>query len=230
MNKSLHLRTGDISKDIWNDELGLNRWLTDKLKDEIVARLSELGGTRVGRINFLTVTSELKQLEKETVAYSDLMKRAKFFARRNAMISHKELPPDFKKHFDFPIAYPLLLRGLASALILMKKIDRIALGPSAPYLWRAARKKRYKPLYPARINYQLMPYLRLDEAARIQICFQELKEGLSTLERMPTMISGKPHTIPAIKKWGVIFIGNKAYALQHYPLRKLKDISIKTAE
>jgi len=230
MDESRRMRSGDSSKDIWNDTLGFNRWLTDKLKDEIISRLSELGSRRAGRTNFFTVTTELRRFEKESVAFTDFMKINGFFRRRNVKISHKEIPPNLKRHFDVYISYPRLLRGLAFALVLIKKMDRVVLGPASLYLWREARKKRYKPIYPAHLSYNLLPFLHLDGAARVKICFQELQEGLSTFEEISTTIDGEPHRIAAIKKWGVIFLGKGAYALPDYPLKELKGISIDRSE
>jgi hypothetical protein len=158
------------------------------------------------------------------------MNKNGFLRRRNARISHKEYPPNLKKHFDVYISYSRLLRGLAFALLLMKKLDRVVLGPASPYLWREARKKRYQPIYPAHISYNLLPFLHLDGTARIEICFQELQEGLSKFEGISITINGKPLKIPAIKKWGVIFLGKRAYALPAYPLQELKEISINGSE
>lgn len=220
------LKSGDLEKDVWNSALAFNRWLTDKMRDEIIARLSELGYRRSGLINFFSVTTELGQLEKESTAFSAFMKKNSFLRRRNVKISHKQMPPDWQKHFDVYVSYSTLLRGLASALGLMKKIDRKILGPASRYLWKEARKKRYQPIYPPSISYNLLPYLRLEGVDRIKISLQELQEGFANLEEISTTINGKPHKIRACKPWGVIFLGRRVYALPAYPLQEIKEISI----
>ena len=220
------LRSGDLAKDVWNSGLGFNRWLTDKMRDEIIARLSELGYRKAGRINFFSVTTELGQFEKETMAFTAFMKRSGFVRRRNAQISHKEMPPCWKKNFDVFVSYEKILRGLAFALVLMKKIDRRILGPASPYLWREARRKRYQPIYPAHISYNLIPYFRLKETDRIKICLQELREGYSKLEEVSIKINGKPGKIPVCKRWGIIFLGRRVQALPHYPLQELQEITL----
>jgi hypothetical protein len=226
MDECRRLRSGDLSKDVWNRALGFNRWLTDKMRDEIISRLSELGYKKAGRINFFSVATELGQFEKETTAFTAFMKNSNFIRRRNAQISHKEMPPCWTKNFDVHVSYKKMLRGLAFALGLMKKIDRKILGPASPYLWREARKKRYQPIYPAHISYNLIPYLRLEEADRIRISLQEIQEGFSSLEEISTKINGKPHKIRACKRWGVIFLGRRVLALAKYPLQELKEIKL----
>ena len=226
IDESRCLKSGDLAKDVWNRALAFNRWLTDKMRDEIISRLSELGYRKAGRINFFSVATELNQFEKETAAFSAFMKKNNFLRRRNAQISHKEIPACWNKLFDFRVSYMRLLRGLAFALVLMKKIDRVILGPAAPYLWREARKKRYQPIYPAHISYNLLPYLFLQGADRIKICLQELQEDASNLEEISTTINGKPDRIRACKKWGVIFLGRRALALPNYPLQEIGEIMI----
>jgi hypothetical protein len=55
------------------------------------------------------------------------------------------------------------------ALRLMKMIDTIYLGPSAKYQWREMHRRRYKLMYPAKVGYMLMHYIRLspDDQAKI---------------------------------------------------------------
>jgi hypothetical protein len=65
----------------------------------------------------------------------------------------------------------------SSGVVIQKKVDRIVLGPSAPYLWREMRKKRYQPMAPARASYVLLPYLRLSDNERVAVAAAEAAEG-----------------------------------------------------
>ena len=69
------LKSGDPNKDIWNDELANKRWLADKLRDEIISRLAELGNKKTGRINFYSVALWLKKIEKNADVYNAFMKK-----------------------------------------------------------------------------------------------------------------------------------------------------------
>jgi len=69
------------------------------------------------------------------------------------------------------------VKATAMALRLMKRIDRLALAPSAPFLWRQARKKRYDLSGPPRAMYMLVPYLHLPGHERLKIALQEQQEG-----------------------------------------------------
>jgi hypothetical protein len=112
----------------------------------------------------------------------------------------------------------------------MKQIDRAKLGPSAPYLWREMRKKRYTPISPVKTGYLLLPYLRLSDQHRIDITNQEVAEGKEVWADMPTKINGVDTIVKACKEWGVIVLGERVIVLQQYPLQNISDISSSPTE
>ena len=67
-------------------------------------------------------------------------------------------------------------------------------------------------------------YLRLSAENRIRILEQEDREGQEVWSEMPTMINGRPGTVMACRKWGVIAIGGQLLALDQYPLQHLERI------
>jgi hypothetical protein len=107
----------------------------------------------------------------------------------------------------------------------MKRIDRHVLGPSAPFAWREIRRRRYDFLSPPRAGYMLLPYVNLSPNDRLHIVQQELAEGKQVFSEMPTTINGQPVTVLACKEWGVIVLGDRALALETYPLVALQSIS-----
>src|SRR6266566_6044425 len=71
-----------------------------------------------------------------------------------------------ERHCTFHVA---MVRAVAHALPLIKRIDRHVLGPSAPYLWREVRKRRYQPiLSPPRVAYMMVPHFHLTGEDRIR--------------------------------------------------------------
>src|SRR6266478_5251024 len=140
--------TPDIAADMRNRDLGFISALRDKLHDEIVARLSELGTEKIGRLTFHFAATKLNALAAEEESFRLFIQRHKFEEKRNYDISHKELPEQWSEHKFISVPYKRLLEGVARASVLMKKIDRLVLGPSAPYLWQEARKKRYSVTNP----------------------------------------------------------------------------------
>ena len=123
------------------------------------------------------------------------------------------------------IEYRVLLRAVALALRLLKRIDRHVIGPAAPFLWKEARKRRYDFLSPPHAGYMLVPYFNLTPDERAQIVQQELAEKRITLTDEPTTINGHPATVLACKQWGVIALGDRLLGLDRYPLIKLDNIS-----
>jgi hypothetical protein len=110
----------------------------------------------------------------------------------------------------------------------MKRIDRVALGPSAPYLWRETRKRRYKPiLSPPRIAYLMVPHFHLSGQDRIRIVQEEEAEGMEVWSEMSTTINGLPTKVLASRKWAVIKLGDQQYLpLEVYPLVDIAGIQL----
>jgi len=110
---------------------------------------------------------------------------------------------------------------------LMKKIDRIVLGASAPFLWREMRKRRYKLVHPAKVGYMLLPYLKLSERERVRIIEEESREGLDVWSMMETEVDGKMDKVKVCKKWGAVVLGKRLLMLREYPLQSLSRINTK---
>lgn len=229
MASAAHLQTDDVTKDFGNPDLAFLYLLKDKLEDELVARLSELAEEKIGRLNFFFLAEKLDEFHEEAADFSKYIEKNGFRQKRNQDISHKELPEKWEDHrAPLHIAYRTILHAIAVALRLMKRIDRRVLGPSAPYLWREARKRRHKPiLSPPRVEYMIVPYIHLPGKDRIRIVQEEALEGVQVWSEMSTTINGLPTKVLASKKWGVLMLGDQQYlALEAYPLVDLTSIQV----
>jgi hypothetical protein len=222
--QAAEIRTDDISADLQNDALTTLHILIGKLEDEIVARLSELSERKIGQLTFHFAAAKLGVLNDDVLHFRRFIEAKGFVEKRNLDISHKALPQTFADHRYRHIRYRTISHGVAMALRLMKRIDRRVLGPSAPYLWREMRKKRYVPMTPPSAGYMIMPYLRLGEHDRARIVQEELNEGRSVLTELPTLVNGEPAKVLAAKEWGGIVINGRLIMLDHYPIQKLDRI------
>jgi hypothetical protein len=225
MARARELSSHDVAKDMANESLTFMQMLMNKLSDEIVARLSELAERKVGRLTFHFAAEKLGQLGAEERAFRGFITREKFQHKRNQDISHKELPEQWAKHGPIHIPYGTLVKGVSRALRLMKKIDRIVLGPSAKYVWPEMRKKRYQLMAPASAAYMLVPYMNLSPEIRQKVILEEMAEGRNVWSDMPATINGEKVTVSASKDWGAFMFGGGMIVLPHYPLQKL-DIQI----
>jgi hypothetical protein len=140
MSEAGRLRTADPKADMENRALCTLNILTDKLRDEIVARLAELAEEKIGRLTFYFVQQKLNKFDAEIKAFARFVESSRFCEKRNYDISHKELPEQWTDHKFIHIGYFKIVKSVALALRLMKRIDRAVLGPSAPHLWREMRK------------------------------------------------------------------------------------------
>ncbi len=123
--------------------------------------MSELSHKSYGKVNFFFATSKVKSLESEFKDFEKFIKDNHFKINRNQFISHKHLPPTWDEHqAEHRISYLTTLKGIAKALILMKKIDSIYLGEISNQQWHKIRKKRYEYSIPAKASYLLLPYLK----------------------------------------------------------------------
>jgi hypothetical protein len=222
------LRTSDLKKDLNNPHLITLEILVDKLSDEIVARLSELAEPKIGHLTFYFAQEKLKQFEGEVKDYQRFIKRNRFHEKRNYDISHKELPEKWSDHKYIHIPYQTLLRGIAAALRLMKKIDTVVLGLRARYLWREMRKRRYKPILPVRVGYLLLPHLWLSKEDRAKIILEEMAEGCEVWVDMETTVDGMEVTVKACTEWGAVLLGRQILLLDQYPLFELKSIEFES--
>jgi hypothetical protein len=158
------LRTDDPTEVSRNPFLFVLDALMEKLEDEVAARLSELAQSKIGRLNFYFAHRKLGVLGFEVKAYAALIERSRIKEKRDRYISHKELPETWQEHRYLHIDYAVLLKGIASALRLMKKFDQSYIGPTSTALWHEMRRKRYEFSMPPRVGYMLLPYFRLPPA------------------------------------------------------------------
>lgn len=216
------LSSDDIAKDMANENLTFVRMLRYKLSDEIVARLSELAEIKIGRLTFHFAAEKLGELDPEVCAFRTFITREKLQQKRNQDISHKELPEQWAKHGPIHISYRTLRRAVGHALRLMKKIDRIVLGPSAKYVWLEMRKKRYQLMAPACAAYMLVPHMNLSTEIRRRVILEEMAEGRLVWSDMSATINGEEVRVSACKEWGAFMLGGGMVVLPHYPLQKLE--------
>ena len=216
----------NVIENMDNPRLNRLHILVDKLRDEMVSRLSELAERKIGRLNFYFAGKKLNKLSKEIKDYEKFIKKNNFRKKRNYDISHKELPEKWKEHKSIRIPYEKVVKGIVKAIRLTKKIDDISLGPSAKYLWREMRKSRYKPIFPPKVSYMLMPYFRLSKNDRAKIINEEIKKGKKVWKSIDAVVNGQKKKIMACKKWGAIIIGNRVLILPEYPLIDIKNIEI----
>jgi hypothetical protein len=230
MGQAARLASGDPGKDIANRDLLFMNLLADKLRDELIGRLSELAEAKVGQLTFYFAAKKFGRFAPDAAGFTDFLVKHRVREKRNRDVSHKQLPERWSDHRNIDIPYRILVRAVALAVRLMKHIDRHMLGPSAPYSWREARKRRYMFMSPPRAGYMLVPYLNLSPEDRIRILLQELKEGAEVWSQVPTSINGQPANVLACKKWGIVVLGDRLVALDQYPLINLDSIKMGPAE
>lgn len=226
MVTSMQSRSGDMQKDLKDPQLAISNALVSKLSDEIVGRLSELAEFKIGRLNFHFASVKLNALSNEVDTFKKYIRAHGFHTKRNYDIAHKELPEQWDQHRYRHIRYPIVVKAVALALRLMKKIDSIFLGPSSRFLWREMRKRRYPPIYPAHSLYMVLPEFAVSGQNRIHIVLEEDADGRKVWEDIDTTLNGKPVRLKACKKWAVVAIGNQLIALDNYPLQKIDKIEI----
>lgn len=226
MGESKGLETDNLQADMANPHLRILYALTDKLRDEIVARLAELAEAKVGRLTFHFAEQKLGCLGDGPDEFSQFIEKNRFREKRNYDISHKELPETWAEHRYIPIPYPVLLRGVAMALRLMKQVDQHFLGPSARYLWGEMRKRRYSPMHPPRTSYMILPHLFLSPAIRARVIEEENRKGLAQWEDIETKVNGRRTIVKACRKWAGVVVGGAMLVLDQYPLVELREITV----
>jgi len=201
--------------------------IQDKLIDDTISRISELSESKISQVTFYCASRKLNRLAEETKKFRNYLDKNSFVARRNRYISHKEMPKDWGKALIPPnIPFYKITKALAIALSLQKKFDELYLGPSSRYLWKEMRGKRYTLMYPMKPFYYLLPHLSLTNEQRLQIFKEEYESGIVQIEMIDTILNKVKAKIPCNRKWGIIIIGNKALALDQYPLIELKSIEM----
>lgn len=222
---SSSMSSPDPRIDLKNAKLNRLYILADRLSDDVIARLSELAERKIGRLNFYFAGVKLKALDNEVNSFIRYIQHNRFEEKRNLDISHKELPEKWLDHRYLHINPRIILRGIAKALVLMKKFDSLYLGPSSLYLWRESRKKRYELIAPPKAGYLLLPHLRLSNDIRVKVALEEIRMGISSWDDLPTQIDGQPVILKGNKKWGIVWLGKVFYVTPEYPLIELTSIS-----
>lgn len=224
------LFSDDPGKDMANEGLAFGSMLREKLADEIVARLSELAEPKIGRLTFHFAAEKLGQFENDVRAFSGFIVREKFQLKRNYDISHKELPEEWDQHKHLHIPYRTMLKGIAMALRLMKRIDRKVIRQAAKYLWPEIRKRRYKLMNPAKAVYLMLSYLNLTPDVRRAVILEEMDEGRTVWSDMTSTFNGAEVTVSACREWGAFLLGGRLIVLDHYPLQALNSIEVPGGE
>ena len=74
--------SGDVEKDLGDRNLAALRMIMDKLRNAIIAQLSELAQEKkIGRLNFYFAAMKLKAFESETQQFSRYIDRHRFTER-----------------------------------------------------------------------------------------------------------------------------------------------------
>ncbi len=224
--ESSKLQSEDSDKDLSNKELAILWLLIEKLQNDLIGRLSELADEKIGRTNFFFASRKLKQFEPQVQAFTKFVVTNKLRQKRNQEIAHREQPEHWFEERQISIPYRVLVKATAMALRLIKRMDRVVLGPAAPFLWREARKKRYQVSGSPRAMYKLVPFMRLSDENRIRVVEAEQREGKVMWSEMETMINGKSARVLACKKWGLLLLGTRYIPLKQYPLQKVDHITL----
>lgn len=157
---SQKLQTDDIRADSKNKELNFLYLVTGKFRDDIIARVAELGGKKVGQLTFHFATRKFKVLGTEVDAFEKYVKDNKFTDRRNNFISHKNLKPTWTENkAPDRISYRTMTKAIAMAIRLMKKFDEHHYGTTIRRQWHLVRKSRYEFTVSRKAEYMIMPLI-----------------------------------------------------------------------
>ncbi len=155
------LASDDLIETFRRPDFNKSYIIKKKLTDDIISRLSELSNKSYGKLNFYFATQKLGMLNLEFEEYRDFIVKHNFKARRDEFISHKKLPITWEAHkAAHRVPYLTILKAIAKALILMKKIDKIFLGENSNINWQKLRNHRYTYDIPARAKYMMMYYVK----------------------------------------------------------------------
>ena len=218
------LRSPDPQQDIGKRDLAFLEILIQKLEDELVAKMAELGDEKIGRTNFYFATQKLQSHVDGALQFTKFTVAKELRRKRNQEIAHREQAEKWFEDRPIHVSYGTLLEALALAVRLMKRLDRVVLGPAAPYLWHEARKKRGDLLAPARAMYLLLPYYRLSPEVRMRVVAQEQAEGKVVWSEVRTKVNGQPASALVNKEWGLLLLGQRCVVLPEYPLQSLEAI------
>jgi len=224
-----YLYTGNLQDDSRNQDIALLEILVDKLEDEIISRLSELSEDKIGQLTFYFAQRKLEKdidISEDVKEYKNHIEKKKLKEKRNQFISHKQLPEKWTDHKYFFIPVSDIGKCLSLAVMLMIRIDKFILGPSAIYLWREVLKKKTAPLRPLNVNFMLLPHMNLSKEIRGKVILKELEAGLPVWEVVKTKVNGVERDVVVCKKWGAIIMRHgEAMIFDDYPLIELNEIN-----
>jgi hypothetical protein len=164
--QELREQTSDLAVDSQNLGLRLLGIVVTRLRDDITARLSELGERESGCVNFHFLSEKEPQYQPLAKTFTQFVRSRGIRDKRHRDISHKELPPTWSDRQYRYVYDRTLTRGVALALRTMKRIDSVFIGPESSELWRVMRERRYEPTSPPSVGYRLMPLVALSLEAR----------------------------------------------------------------
>jgi hypothetical protein len=157
---SQKLQTDDIYSDTQNENLNFLYLVTGKFRDDLIARIAELGDKKVGQLTFHFACRKFKILETEVDMFERFVKDNKFTDRRNNFISHKSIKPKWDDNkAPHRISYKVMTRALAMAIRLMKQFDEYHYGVKIKRQWQIARKRRYEFSPSRRADFMMIPFI-----------------------------------------------------------------------
>ena len=124
IGQAARLASGELEKDVANRDLLFLNLLADKLRDELIGRLSELAESKVGQLTFYFAAKKLGRFAAEAAAFTDFVIKHRLRHKRNRDVSHKQLPEQWSDHRHIEIPYRILVRAVVLVVRLMKRIDR----------------------------------------------------------------------------------------------------------
>ena len=82
--------SGDLRRDLSDQPLNVMSAICEKLADDIVVRLSELGQKKIGRLNFYFASQKMSMFSNEVDRFADFVNKKGLTDKRNHDVS-----PDF---------------------------------------------------------------------------------------------------------------------------------------
>ncbi|WP_159949995.1 hypothetical protein [Polaribacter septentrionalilitoris] len=159
--KILELKTGNLLEDMENENLNLLKIVQTKFKEDIISRLSEISKTSHGRLNFNFAADKFKIQKEEVKKFSNYLKEKNIEFSRNKNISHKEISSSWEQIDPSPyIKNKVITKGVAWAMVIMKRFDKEYYGSEYNRFWQIERRKRYNLEMPGAPKYMLFPHIR----------------------------------------------------------------------
>lgn len=159
MTASRELESNDISKDMKNNNLAFIYALKSRVKEDLILTLAGLAERKTDRVTFHFAAIKTGEFLCEEDKFRKFIERNKLKQKRDREIAHREQPLDWPEQGDVIITYKVLLKALAMAIRLMKKIDVKINGIKSIEQWHKIRKRRYNLTFPAKAEYLLLNFI-----------------------------------------------------------------------